>query len=266
MSWNESTDCCTSDGVTCDMLKGHIIGLDLSDRNIYGSIHPNNSLFQLRHLQTLNLAYNNFSGPVPRSICNLTQIRELSFGENHFTSHIPSTISKLKQLKLLDLSSNSLGGEIPDGLLSSSICNMSILSFLDLSRNNFSNSIPSFLGSIASLTVLDLRRNHFSGSLTPLYTQKTSLTTILNGNRFEGHVPMSLLNCVRLEFLDIGNNAINDTFPTWIGTLEELQVLILKSNNFHGPISTRLKVSFPRLRIFDLSHNEFNGSLPVEVF
>ncbi|XP_049386114.1 receptor-like protein 9DC3 [Solanum stenotomum] len=131
---------------------------------------------------------------------------------------------------------------------------------------------------MTQLTVLDIRRNNFSGSLPPLCSQHTSSTSILNGdgnqlttiilngNHFEGHVPVSLLNCIGLEVLDIGNNAINDTFPAWLGTLEELQVLILKSNKFHGPISTSHKFGFPMLRILDLSHNEFSGSLPVEVF
>nr|XP_010313778.1 receptor-like protein 54 [Solanum lycopersicum] len=145
---------------------------------------------------------------------------------------------------------------------------MNKLEFLDLSHNNFSNSIPSCLRSMASLTVLDLRRNNFTGSIPPLCAHNTSLRTIvLNGNRFEGTVPMSLLKCDGLEVLDVGNNVINDTFPAWLGTLEQLQVLILKSNVFHGPISTcQTKFCFPKLRIFDLSSNEFSGSLPAKVF
>ncbi|XP_049405471.1 receptor-like protein 19 [Solanum stenotomum] len=78
---------------------------------------------------------------------------------------------------------------------------------------------------------------------------------------------MSLLNCSGLEVLDMGNNAINDTFPAWLGTLQQLHVLILKSNMFHGPISTcQTTFCFPKLRIFDLSRNEFSGSLPAKVF
>ncbi|KAJ8528160.1 hypothetical protein K7X08_021852 [Anisodus acutangulus] len=427
-SWNESRDCCSWDGVTCDLLTGHVISLDLSCSQLGGSIHPNSSLFQLHHLQTLHLSLNHFTGHIPDFIGNLTQLRELDFsgnyftghipdfigsltqlreldfGYNHFTGHIPNSIGNLTQLRELDLSYNSLGGNIPDvfsnlqelvvldlsrnsfsgpfpssilslghldtldlssnnitsinestttfpslttvilsscelkdfphflrnvktlelldlsnnkihgpipnwfsgmrwdslwylnlshnsltghlqhfhyynlryldlkfnflqGQLPSSICNMSKLEFLDLSRNYFSESVPYCLGSMTKLLILDLRMNNFSGSLPPFCTQSTSLTTIvLNGNRFEGPVHVSLHNCVGLEVLDMGNNAINDTFPAWLGDLLELQVLILKSNKFHGPISTRKKFCFPRLRIFDLSHNEFSGSLPAEVF
>ncbi|WMV55350.1 hypothetical protein MTR67_048735 [Solanum verrucosum] len=166
-------------------------------------------------------------------------------------------------LQYLDMKFNSLQGPLP-----SSICNMSKLALLDLSHNYFSDSVPHCLGSMAFLTVLDLRKNNFTGSLPPLCAHSTSLSTIVvNGNRFEGPVPMSLLKCNGLEVLDVGNNAINDTFLAWLGTLQELQVLILKLNKFHGPISTcQTKFCFPKLRIFDLSRNDFSGSLPEKVF
>ncbi|TXG67651.1 hypothetical protein EZV62_008926 [Acer yangbiense] len=36
--WEEDTDCCSWDGVTCDMVTGHVIGLDLSCSWLYGII------------------------------------------------------------------------------------------------------------------------------------------------------------------------------------------------------------------------------------
>ncbi|XP_049386739.1 receptor-like protein 9DC3 [Solanum stenotomum] len=116
--------------------------------------------------------------------------------------------------------------------------------------------------------VLDLRKNNFTGNLPPLCAHSTSLSTIVvNGNRFEGLVHVSLLKCNGQQVLDVGNNAINDTFPAWLRILQELQVLILKSNKLHGPTSTwQTKFCFPKLRIFDLSRNDFSGSLPAKVF
>ncbi|XP_049397458.1 receptor-like protein 37 [Solanum stenotomum] len=265
-------------------------------KGVLPKIHPSNTLLELSiahtgisgelpdsigTLSSLNILYLRgcqFSGSIPDSIGNLTHITELALSLNHFTGHIPSTIPKLKHLTHLYLSDNSLGGVIPHVF-----SNLQELVELDLSnnnfhrvhylhpyvtsRNNFSNSIPNCLGIMANLTMLDIRSNNFSGSLPLLCTQSTSLTTIiLNGNQFEGSVPASLLNCVGLEVLDLGNNAINDTFPACLGTLQELQVLILKSNKFHGPINSRKKFCFPRLQIFDLSHNEFSGSLPADFF
>ncbi|KAH0661255.1 hypothetical protein KY284_026186 [Solanum tuberosum] len=212
-------------------------------------------------LNHLNLYGCQFSGSIPDSIGNLTQITELDLSLNHFTGHIPSTISKLKHLTILvlrpipfqvkypdvfsnlqklRLSSNSLSGPLP-----SKASMLQKLSELDLSDNLLNGTIPSWvfnipliyhkttsvtqfhcLGSMASLTMLDLRRNNFTGSLPPFCAQSTSLSTIVvNGNRFEGPVPVSLLNCNGLEVLDVGNNAINDTYPAWLGILQELQWL-----------------------------------------
>ncbi|KAL0009219.1 hypothetical protein SO802_010721 [Lithocarpus litseifolius] len=61
-SWKMGTDCCGWDGVTCDTMTGHVIGVDLSCSGLQGPIHPNTTLFSLRHLQRLNLAYNHFHG------------------------------------------------------------------------------------------------------------------------------------------------------------------------------------------------------------
>ncbi|PWA46133.1 hypothetical protein CTI12_AA511270 [Artemisia annua] len=50
--------------------------------------------------------------------------------------------------------------------------------------------------------------------------------------------------------------------------LPELQVLILKSNIFHGPvkIASSSELPFPSLRVLDLSYNRFVGHLPHNYF
>nr|TKS05990.1 Cf-4/9 disease resistance-like family protein [Populus alba] len=44
-SWIDSTDCCSWDGVTCDMKTGPVTGLDLSCSIPYGTLHSNSTLF-----------------------------------------------------------------------------------------------------------------------------------------------------------------------------------------------------------------------------
>ncbi|GLT40352.1 hypothetical protein SLA2020_144940 [Shorea laevis] len=80
----------------------------------------------------------------------------------------------------------------------------------------------------------------------------------------EGLLPRSLVNCSMLEVLDVGNNNISDTFPHWLESLPDLQVLVLRSNKFHGFVqSTKESPSFPKLRVLDLSSNDFLGPLPI---
>ncbi|KAK8500766.1 hypothetical protein V6N12_031426 [Hibiscus sabdariffa] len=67
--------------------------------------------------------------------------------------------------------------------------------------------------------------------------------------------------------LHAGNNNLNDTFPNWLGNLDQLQLLNLRSNRFHGEIYiSDGTISFARLRVVDLSHNNFSGNLPMKFF
>ncbi|WRX28243.1 Leucine-rich repeat - like 10, partial [Theobroma cacao] len=89
----------------------------------------------------------------------------------------------------------------------------------------------------------------------------------INSNQFEGPVPLCLINCKDLVILDLGNNNLNDTFPKWLGNLNNLQILVLRSNRFHGQIvSAEVASSFSLLRIIDISHNDFSGCLPSKFF
>jgi hypothetical protein len=56
--WNQSDDCCEWYGVTCNN-KGHVTSLDLSNEFISGQLE-NSLFFNLKYLQNLNLAYNEF--------------------------------------------------------------------------------------------------------------------------------------------------------------------------------------------------------------
>jgi Leucine-rich repeat (LRR) protein len=94
----------------------------------------------------------------------------------------------------------------------------------------------------------------------------------LNGNVINGSLPKLLKYCNALEVLDMGNNRIVSRFPYWLGNLENLSVLVLKSNMLYGEISDmELKPKgsdsvFPMLKVLDLSTNHFNGTLSRNLF
>ncbi|KRH14701.1 hypothetical protein GLYMA_14G043100v4 [Glycine max] len=106
-SWKNGTDCCEWEGVTCDTISGHVIGLDLSCSNLQGQLHPNSTIFSLRHLQQLNLAFNDFSGSsLSSAIGDLVNLMHLNLSLSGLIGDIPSTISHLSKLLSLDLSFN----------------------------------------------------------------------------------------------------------------------------------------------------------------
>ncbi|XP_031276223.1 receptor-like protein 34 [Pistacia vera] len=160
------------------------------------------------------------------------------------------------------VSNNTLSGEIAPF-----ICNSNSIVYLDLSYNGLSGTIPQCLGNSDSLSILHLQMNNFHGTIPQSLANDFIQYLDLNGNKLEGSLPHTLVNCSRLEVLNVGNNMINDTFPYWLANLPELQVLILRSNRFHGFIGEpKTRLAFPKLRILDLSHNQFTGILPTRYF
>ena len=155
-------------------------------------------------------------------------------------------------------------GELPP-----TICDATSLSILDLSNNGLSGAVPHCLGNLADkLISINLANNQFQGPIPTNFSESCRLTYLnIYNNHFKGLVPQSLANCKHLQILDFGKNEIGGTFPPWLFTLGELEVLVLRSNRFFGRITRRgIPRPFPKLRILDLSNNQFTGYLPISYF
>ncbi|XVF07279.1 hypothetical protein REPUB_Repub06bG0124700 [Reevesia pubescens] len=232
-----------------------LLALDLSHNRIYGKIPKWMWDVGKDSLSYLNLSHN-----------SLTKVEQLPW----------------KEMFYLDLSSNLIHGDLPippsttnvflisnntlSGEISSLICNLSNLEILDLSHNNLAGIIPQCFGNLSKRALMmNLGMNKFYGIIPPTFAKGCQLSNLnLNGNQLEGPLTRSIINCRGLEVLDLGNNKINDTFPHWLGSLPQLQVLVLRSNQLHGSLhDTRSGLSFSKIQIFDLSSNHFTGSLPV---
>ncbi|XP_059287423.1 receptor-like protein Cf-9 [Lycium ferocissimum] len=109
-SWNMSRDCCFWDGVKCNEMTSHIIELDLSCNQLIGVIDSNSSLFQLSHLQRIDLFGNNFSGSdIPHKFGRFSILMYLDLSASYFSGQIPSEISRLSKLQSLHLASDFEG-------------------------------------------------------------------------------------------------------------------------------------------------------------
>ncbi|KAI9384032.1 hypothetical protein POPTR_012G005600v4 [Populus trichocarpa] len=237
-SWKEGTDCCLWDGVTCDMKTGQVTALDLACSMLYGTLHPNSTLFSLHHLQKLDLSDNHFnSSRISSRFGQFSNLTHLNLNYSVFAGQVPSEISRLSKLVSLDLS-----GDRNDYLslepisLDKLVRNLTQLRELDLSRVNMSLVVPNSLMNLSS-------------SLSSL---------ILNSCRLQGKFPFSMRKFKHLQQLELAENNLTGPLPYDLGQLTELVSLALSGNeNDHlslEPISfDKLVQNLTQLRELDLS-------------
>ncbi|XP_057990681.1 receptor-like protein Cf-9 homolog [Hevea brasiliensis] len=289
-SWKEGSDCCSWDGITCDIETGNVIGLDLSNSLLYGTIYSNNPLFLLHHLQKLDLSCNDFNNshvsPQFGQFLNLTY---LNLSTSNFVGELPSEISYLSGLVSLDLSWN-YDLRLQNTYFKKLVQNLTQLEELDLSLANMSLVVPSSLMNMSSsLTSLKLEYRQLQGKfldishlfeLTLLFlsgndhlivetayfkklVQKlTQLQELdLSGVNMSWVIPSSLMNLsFSLTSLKLSESHLQGKFPN-ISHLSKLVSLDLSHNNFIGQIPSSLG-SFKELCSLDLAYNNFNGEIP----
>ncbi|KAM4080575.1 hypothetical protein ACJW30_11G027800 [Castanea mollissima] len=287
-SWKMGTDCCGWDGVTCDTMTGHVIAVDLSCSGLHGPIHPNSTLFSLRHLQRLNLAYNHFYGStISSKFGGFANMTHLDLSDCYFAGNSPSEISHLSKLVSLNLSDNiDMRIETPnlkrliqnlthltelvlyriDMSSVSTNCFMNLsssLTSLQLSQSGLKGKFPDNIFHLPNLQMLHVGYNYdLTGSL-PTYNWSTPLKSLLlSQTEFSINIPNLISNLKSLKKLLVGGcNFIGSWYPTFLSNLTQITSLDLSYNNFGGQCPWSL-LNNTGLTLLDLSYNNFIGQLP----
>jgi len=247
-SWNNITDCCGWDGVTCDSKSGHVIGLDLSDSFLIGELlGSNSSIFKLRHLQQLNLDFNDFYGsPIHFAIGDLVHLRLLSIYGLNISGDVPSTISHLSKLLHLRISSIDSLLRLGDYTWNRLIHNATNLRQIELEHINMSSIRESSLSLLTNL----------SSSL---------LSLVLFNTQIQGKLPTHILKLSNLQEIDLSlNENLRGELPNSNWTTP-LTMLYLSQTNFSGYIPDSI-THLKSLNILFLSHCNFDGFLPPSLF
>ncbi|KAI3769491.1 hypothetical protein L6452_00596 [Arctium lappa] len=257
---NDGSDCCLWDGVVCNNEEddGHVIGLDLSERFLRGHINSSSSLFSLVHLQTLNLAMNDFTeSEIPSQISRLKQLRTLNLSESGFSGQILNEVSHLMQLSSLDLSWNSLKLKSPS--LEKLVQNLTRLEELDLSGVDISSSLPRFLANFSSLGQSSLKIVFIKMSSLANMTQLTYLD--LSHNEFTGVVP-SLVSLTKVTVLDLSDSRLEKRcLPDWLVKLTKLKELYVNRMDLYGEIPPFL-ANLTKLSLVGMRGNSLSGCIP----
>ncbi|XP_024924367.3 receptor like protein 27-like [Ziziphus jujuba] len=280
-----TTDTNSSTNGTSTMPQFYILGLGSCNlRNFPGFLrYQNNLMF-------LTLDGNQIHGKVPKWVLNISlkTMAVLQLSGNFLTGfdQPPLAVLPWVRLQIFDISDNMLEGPLPipppstvnygvrrnklSGQVSPAFCNLRSIKYIDFGDNKLSGMLPDCLVNLSdSLLVLNLVNNSFGGSIPEICTDGSQLRMIdLSYNKFEGHLPRSLRSCLMLQTLNLGNNQLGDEFPSWLGTLPDLRILMLRYNQLQGNIEKPISnsVFFPKIRVIDLSYNDFTGKLPSEYF
>ena len=293
-SWKEGTDCCLWDGVTCDLKTGHVTGLDLSCSMLYGTLLPNNSLFSLRHLQNLDLSFNDFNsshissrfgqfsslthlnlsgsvlaGQVPSEVSHLSKLVSLDLSLNYGLSLEPISFDKLvrnlTKLRELDLSSVDMSLLVPDSLMNLS----SSLSSLKLNDCGLQGKFPSSMGKFKHLQYLDLGGNNLTSPIPYDFEQLTEMVSLdLSGNGYLSLEPISfdklVRNLTKLRELDLSSVDMSLLVPDSLMNLSSsLSSLKLIDCRLQGKLPS-LMGKFKHLQYLRLRGNNLTGSIPCD--
>ncbi|KAL5740354.1 hypothetical protein ACOSQ2_029534 [Xanthoceras sorbifolium] len=294
VKWSQNTDCCNWSGVVCNV-GGLVTGLNLSFESISGGIENSTGLFNLQHLQSLDLSFNRFNlSRIPSRLANLTNLRYLNLSNAGFAGQIPVEISSLTRLVTLDLSTLSLFGsallklenpkfkELVQDLrelrelyldsvnisaqgsewcqaLSSSLPNLQVLS---LSSCFLSGSIHSSLADLHSLSVIRLDRNNLSSTVPEFLADFPNLTSLFLGFcGLYGKIPKTLLHVPSIQTLDLSNNELlQGSLPEFSQNLS-LRTLILEGTSFSGTIPDSIG-NLKNLSRIEFAFCKFTGPIP----
>jgi Leucine-rich repeat (LRR) protein len=265
--WNQSTDCCSWEGVTC--YEGLVIGLDLTNESISGVLDNSSSLFSLQHLQSLSLAYNSITNSyIPSEFDKLVNLRYLNLSDAGFEGQVPVAISHLTRLVTLDLSNSLLSKlEIPN--LNMLIQNLSGLMELHLDGVRISAQgnewCQALSSSLPNLRVLSLSSCQLSSPIDSSLRNLQFLSIIrLNGNNFFAPVPDFFADFKNLTSLEISSSWLNGKFPEKIFQVPTLRTLDL-SHNF---LLEGYLPEFPpngSLQTMKLQDTLLSGTLPLSI-
>ncbi|KAM3752676.1 hypothetical protein ACB098_03G037200 [Castanea mollissima] len=271
-SWKNDIDCCSWDGVTCNTKTGQVVGLNLSYSWLYGPLSPKSNLFNLHHLQKLDLSYNDFNSSTIPSTFKYDNMGDLHPALVNISSSMPQSLVNfssltsvslfLPKIQAIDFSGNKfLIGFLPEFRYGSP------LKELHLSRTRFSGKLPSSIGNLKALNgnltqllSLDLSHNYFDGGFPIFLTNLTKLIIIyISSNQLTGPIPSEISRFSNLYTLDLSRNSLTGSIPLSLFTMVSLSDLYLDQNQLDGPLNFENVSS-------NLKSLELGGNKLIELF
>uniref|UniRef100_A0A1J3HRS7 non-specific serine/threonine protein kinase n=1 Tax=Noccaea caerulescens TaxID=107243 RepID=A0A1J3HRS7_NOCCA len=217
----------------------------------------------LTQLEHLDVSSNKFSGGFPSSLTHCSKLRVLDLRNNSLSGSLDHlNFTGLTDLCVLDLASNHFSGLLPDSL---GHCRK--IKILSLAKNEFSGKIPNTFKNLKSLLFLSLSNNSFvdlTEAMNVLQHCRNLSTLILSKNFMGEEIAKDVAGFESLAIFALGNCGLRGQIPSWLLNCKKLQVLDLSWNHFHGTIP-RWIGQMESLFYIDFSNNTLTGEIPVAI-
>nr|XP_043633395.1 putative receptor-like protein kinase At3g47110 [Erigeron canadensis] len=238
------------------------------------------SLSNCTELNALWLSFNNLVGRLPQQLSTLVNLTVLAIHNNGFTGGIPSFFGNFTSLTALSATNNNLSGSIPhtlDNLISGSLpkdigLQLPNLVSIYIWRNKFTGSIPLSFSNCSNLFRLELNDNGFTGKFNIDFRRMPNLQSVVLGSNSLGSSEPdemnfidSMVNCTKLDMLDVFNNKLTGVLPSSIGNFSsQLTTLKLAYNFIYGNLPSGIG-NLVKLERLNIASNHFTGIVPSEL-
>ncbi|XP_048637102.1 probable LRR receptor-like serine/threonine-protein kinase At3g47570 [Brassica napus] len=268
-----------------------LVELVLTSNNLENGLPS--ELGSLSSLESLFLSKNNLSGRFSTSLGNLTSLKQLSIAYNNMEGEVPKTIGRLSQLINLQISMNNLSGVFPPEIYNlSSVRYLSIganhfsgslrpdfgymlatLRELQMPMNSFSGDLPKTISNISTLQLLEVSQNHFTGSIPVSFGTLQNIQYLglsqnsFGGNSLGGDLEFlkSLVNCTKLQMLDVGYNRLGGELPIHVANLsKDITKIYMGGNLISGSIPHEIG-NLINLQAFAMERNLLTGGIPASL-
>lgn len=211
-----------------------LIFLDLSRNQFCGTLHSWIG-DRLPSLAFLRLSHNMFYGHIPVELTNLVNLQYLDLASNNLSGIIPKSIVKWKAMTLTgDKDDDEYEGALSWGM---SFDSNEMIDFDDNITVVTKGQEQLYTGEIIYMVNLDLSCNNFIGNIPEEIGSLVALKNLnVSWNSLTGKIPEKIGALVQVESLDLSHNELSGEIPGSLSALTSLSHLNMSYNNLTGKI------------------------------